>query len=383
MKKALFIDRDGTLIVEPQDTFQIDSLERLTYIPGVFKGLGLISEMLDYELVMISNQDGLGTDLYPQSAFDMVQEKLMETLHGEGIYFSEVLIDSSFEHEALPTRKPGTGLLTKYFDGSYDLKNSFVIGDRLTDLQLAKNIGCKGIFIGTELSREQISNANLEDYCQLITMSWIDIFYFLRKSERTASVVRKTNETEIDVGLSLDGSGIASINTGLGFFNHMLEQLCKHSGIDLSVKVIGDLHIDEHHTIEDTALALGTAIRQALGDKIGIERYGFDERKFSTDVLLPMDEALTRVALDFSGRPWLVWDADFQREKIGDMPTEMFMHFFKSFSDAALCNLNIKVEGQNEHHKIESIFKGLAKAIKMAASRQHLVRTLPSTKGLL
>lgn len=383
MKKALFIDRDGTLILEPQDTFQIDSLERLTYLPGVFKGLGLISEMLDYELVMVTNQDGLGTDLYPQSAFDMVQEKLMETLKGEGIHFSEVLIDTSFESEALPTRKPGIGLLSKYLDGSYDLKNSFVIGDRLTDLQLARNLGCKGIFIGPESGHVQIVNANLEDCCQFSTMSWVDIFYFLRKNERVASVLRKTNETEIEVRIALDGSGIASIKTGLGFFDHMLEQLCKHSGMDLSVKVIGDLHIDEHHTIEDTALALGTAIRQALGDKFGIERYGFDEGEFSAEVLLPMDEALTRVALDFSGRPWLVWDADFKREKIGDMPTEMFMHFFKSFSDAALCNLNIKVEGQNEHHKIESIFKSLAKAIKMAASRQYLVRTLPSTKGVL
>lgn len=383
MKKVLFIDRDGTLIVEPQDTFQIDKLETLSFIPGVFRGLGLISELLDYELVMVSNQDGLGSDYYPQASFDIVQEKLLETLSGEGIQFSEILIDKSFESEGLSTRKPGTGLLGRYMDGTYDLQNSFVIGDRLTDLELAQNLGCKGIFIGEDSKRELIQQSNLDVFCQLITVNWMEVFYFLRSIERTGFVQRKTTETDIDVRVALDGTGVAEIRTGLGFFDHMLEQLCKHSGMDLSISVKGDLHIDEHHTIEDTAIALGTAIRQALGDKLGIERYGFDVIKYSAEVLLPMDEAMAQVAVDFSGRPWLVWDAEFKREKIGDMPAEMFLHFFKSFSDAAMCNLNIKVEGQNEHHKIESIFKGLAKAIKMAVSRQHIIRTLPSTKGIL
>lgn len=383
MKKALFIDRDGTLIVEPPDTFQIDSLERLTFIPGVFRGLGLIADLLNYELVMVSNQDGLGTDSYPQASFDIVQQKLLEALEGEGIYFSEILIDKSFESEALSTRKPGTGLLGKYMDGTYDLNKSYVIGDRLSDLQLARNLGCKGICIGAESFNKQIEQSNLTNLCQLITMNWMDIFYFLRRKERTGNVIRKTSETEIEVNIALDGSGLAAISTGLGFFDHMLEQLCKHSGMDLAIKVKGDLHIDEHHTIEDTAIALGAAIRQALGDKLGIERFGFDEMKNQGEVLLPMDDAMSRVTIDFSGRPWLVWDAAFKREKIGDMPAEMFMHFFKSFSDAAMCNLNIKAEGQNEHHKIESVFKGLAKAIKMAISRQHIVRTLPSTKGIL
>lgn len=383
MKKALFIDRDGTLIVEPKDTFQIDNLETLTFIPGVFRGLGLIAELLDYELVMVSNQDGLGTDSYLPASFDMVQGKLLEALAGEGIHFSEIFIDKSFEYEGLNTRKPGTGMLGKYLNGSYDMRNSFVIGDRLTDLQLAGNLGCKGILMGEDFKSVQIQQSNLENFCQLITLNWMDIFHYLRRMERAAYVQRHTNETNVDVRVALDGSGNAEINTGLGFFDHMLDQLCRHSGMDLSITVAGDLHIDEHHTIEDTALALGAAIRQSMGDKLGMERYGFDELKYSSEVLLPMDDVLARVAVDFSGRPWLVWNVEFKREKIGDMPTEMFMHFFKSFSDAAMCNLNIQAAGENEHHKIESIFKGLARAIKMAVSRQHLIRTLPSTKGTI
>jgi len=363
MKKILFIDRDGTLIVEPPTDFQIDSLEKLEYLPGVFQNLAKIVQQTDFELVMITNQDGLGTDSFPEDAFWQVQNKMIKAFENEKIRFAEVLIDRSFEHEKLPTRKPGTAMLTHYLKGNYDLANSYVIGDRLTDVQLAKNLGCKAIFIG----EKQIENAELS------TNSWFEIAIFLVSQPRIAKVVRKTSETNILVELNLDGSGNAQIDTDLGFFNHMLDQIARHGNFDLKIKVTGDLHIDEHHTIEDTAIALGEAFYKALGSKKGIARYGF---------LLPMDDCLAQVALDFGGRPWLVWNAYFRREMIGDMPTEMFMHFFKSFADSAKCNLNINAEGENEHHKIESIFKAFAKALQMAVSKTNNY-SIPSTKGTL
>ena len=373
MRKALFIDRDGTLIVEPED-FVIDSLEKLSYLPGVFFYLGLIAKQLDYDLIMVTNQDGLGTDVFPEDTFWPAHTKMMEALINEGIQFKAVHIDPHFEEDGSDTRKPGTGMLKAYMDGSYDLEKSFVIGDRLTDIQLAKNLGAKGILISDSDKREAIQEQDLEGALGLVTHQWSDIYFFLKSMQRRALVHRKTNETDIRIELSLDGVGEAKVSTGLGFFDHMLEQIGRHSGVNLNVEVTGDLHIDEHHTIEDTALALGMAFREALGNKMGIERYGFT---------LPMDDCLASVALDFGGRPWLVWDAEFRREKIGDCPTEMFFHFFKSFTDAAACNLNIKVEGQNEHHKIESIFKAFAKAIKQAIKQDHLSHVLPSTKGLL
>jgi imidazoleglycerol-phosphate dehydratase / histidinol-phosphatase len=375
MKKVLFIDRDGTLIIEPPVTFQIDSLEKLEYYPFVFKYLGKIASELDYELVIVSNQDGLGTPANSWENFLPPHEKMLEAFKNEGIEFSEVLLDPTFEHENAPTRKPRTGMLTKYVqntEGVYDLKNSFVIGDRVTDVQLAKNLGCKGIYLNA--TDDKIKELSLENDCALTTTDWKAIYEFLKLSDRSASVRRTTKETDITIDLNLDGTGQSKMETGLGFFDHMLDQLARHSGSDLSVKVIGDLHIDEHHTIEDTALALGEAYYQALGSKLGIERYGF---------CLPMDDCLAQVALDFGGRAWLVWDAEFRREKIGDVPTEMFYHFFKSFSDASRCNLNIKVEGTNEHHKIEAIFKAFAKAIKMAIRRDANNMRLPSTKGVL
>ncbi|MDN4164829.1 bifunctional histidinol-phosphatase/imidazoleglycerol-phosphate dehydratase HisB [Cytophagales bacterium LB-30] len=365
MKKVLFIDRDGTLIVEPPIDFQVDSLEKLSFLPGVISYLRKIATETPYELVMVTNQDGLGTNSFPEDTFWPAHNKMLEILENEGIHFADIHIDRSFPHENLPTRKPGIAMLTNYFSEEYDLANSYVIGDRLTDVQLAQNLGAKAIFIG----KEPAEGASLN------TESWEGIYQFLRMPERRASVVRTTKETDIRIELNLDGTGQTHIHTGLGFFDHMLDQLGKHSGADLSIQVKGDLHIDEHHTIEDTALALGEAYLKALGDKKGIYRYGF---------LLPMDECLAQVAIDFGGRPWMVWDAEFKREKIGDMPTEMFFHFFKSFSDTAKCNLNIKVEGDNEHHKIESIFKAWARAIKMAVRRdpQELDK-LPSTKGIL
>ena len=375
MKKVLFIARDGTLIIEPPITFQIDSLGKLEYYPFVFKYLGKIASELDYELVIVSNQDGLGTPANALENFLPPHEKMLKAFENEGIHFADVLLDPTFEHENAPTRKPRTGMLTKYLEnteGVYDLKNSFVIGDRATDVQLAKNLGCKGIYLSDNDSK--IKELSLEDDCALITTDWKDIYEFLKLADRSASVRRTTKETDINISLNLDGTGKGEMETGLGFFDHMLDQLARHSGSDLSVKVVGDLHIDEHHTIEDTALALGEAYHQALGSKLGIERYGF---------CLPMDDCLAQVALDFGGRAWLVWDADFKREKIGDVPTEMFYHFFKSFSDAARCNLNIKVEGTNEHHKIEAIFKAFAKAIKMAIRRDSNNMQLPSTKGVL
>ena len=363
MKKILFLDRDGTLVIEPPIDYQLDSLEKLEFYPGVFQWLSRISYELDYELVMVTNQDGLGTDSFPEETFWPAQNKIIQAFKNEGIEFSEILIDKSFPEENAPTRKPGTGLLNKYIFGNYDLENSFVIGDRISDMKLAENLGCQGIFIGE----------NCKEKVVLSTKKWKDIYQYLKSKPRKSSVYRKTNETEISIELNLDGTGKNSISTGLGFFDHMLEQISKHAGIDLNINILGDLQVDEHHTVEDLALALGEAFFEALGNKKGIERYGF---------LLPMDDCLAQVAIDFGGRPWLVWEANFKREKIGEMPTEMFFHFFKSFSDTAKCNLNIKAEGQNEHHKIEAIFKAFAKSIKMAISKTNQF-SIPSTKGVL
>lgn len=371
MKKVLFIDRDGTLIVEPPDE-QIDSLEKLEYYPGVFTWLGRIARETDYELVMVTNQDGLGTSSFPEDRFWPAHEKMIATFKGEGIIFSKVFIDRSLPKDNLPTRKPGTGLLQEFFSEQYDLRNSYVIGDRLTDVQLAKNLGSKGILLNDGKLKPALSDQGLADCCPLITKDWEDIYKLLAKPDRKAVVHRKTKETDIRIMVNLDGEGISTVATGLGFFDHMLDQIAKHGNIDLEVAVNGDLHIDEHHTIEDTALALGEAILKALGTKRGIERYGF---------CLPMDDCLAQVAIDFGGRPWLVWEADFKREKIGEMPTEMFHHFFKSFTDTSKSNLNIKAEGSNEHHKIEAIFKAFAKSIKLAVRKEG--NALPSTKGTL
>ncbi len=373
MKKVLFIDRDGTIIVEPPIDFQIDSLEKLEFLPKSISNLRKIAEETDFEFSMVTNQDGLGTSSFPEDTFWPAHNKMVKTLAGENIHFANTHIDKSFPEDNLPTRKPGIGMLGAYFSDEYDLANSYVIGDRLTDVQLAVNLGAKAIFIADQLP-ENIS-PEMDAAISLVTNDWDAIYEHLKLPSRTAFVERNTKETQIKIELNLDGSGRSNIHTGLGFYDHMLDQLARHSGADLTIHVEGDLHIDEHHTIEDTALALGEAYRQAIGDKRGISRYGF---------LLPMDEALAQVAIDFSGRPWLVWDAEFKREKIGEMPTEMFYHFFKSFSDTSLCNLNIKSEGQNEHHKIESIFKGFAKAIKMALRRDlKALDFMPSTKGVL
>ena len=377
MKKVLFIDRDGTLILEPEDN-QVDALEKLVFFPGVFRNLYKIAQHLDYKLVIVTNQDGLGTTSFPEEDFLPPQEFMLKTFENEGIVFDEVVVDKTFAHENAPTRKPRTGLLEHYLDGSYDLAHSFVIGDRLTDVELAKNLGAKAIWINTqpELGVGHTSETlpSLSPWIALTTQSWDEIADFLFAPERKSSVKRKTKETDIEISLVLDGNGQSEIDTGIGFFDHMLDQLARHSGCDLKIHVNGDLHIDEHHTIEDTAIALGEAFLIALGNKRGIERYGFQ---------LPMDDCLASVSLDFGGRPWLVWDASFQREMIGGMPTEMFFHFFKSFADSAKMNLNIKAEGTNEHHKIESIFKCLAKAIKMAIYRNPLDQNLPTTKGIL
>lgn len=373
-KKVLFIDRDGTIIREPED-MQIDSYEKLSFLPGVLTHLGKIAQELDFEFALVTNQDGLGQDHFTEENFWGPQNKMMEIMEGEGIKFTGIHIDRTYAKDGAPTRKPSTGMLTQYFSDEYDLANSFVIGDRYTDVQLAKNLGAKGILIGRSSDTEDddlLDLGALKDSLALKTNYWKDIYDFLNHPPRIAQVKRTTKETDIDIIVNLDGTGKADMNTGLHFFDHMLDQLAKHSGADISIQVKGDLHIDEHHTIEDTAIALGEAFRKALGDKKGIERYGS---------LLPMDDALAQVALDFSGRAWLVWEAEFKREKIGDMPTEMFYHFFKSFSDAAACNLNIKIQGDNEHHKIEAIFKALAKSIKMAIKRTG--KELPSTKGVL
>lgn len=373
MKKVLFIDRDGTLIIEPPDE-QIDSLEKLEYYPGVFTWLGRIARETDFELVIVTNQDGLGTDSFPEDMFWPAHKRMITTFENEGIVFTKTFIDRSRPHEKLPTRKPGTGMLGEFLGEAYDLKNSFVIGDRLTDVQLAKNLGCKAVLLNLNHGNlgQELETAGLTAYCPLLTRSWEDIYHLVTTPKRTAAVSRKTRETDIKIEVNLDGQGKSTIATGLGFFDHMLDQLSKHGNVDLTVAVTGDLHIDEHHTIEDTALALGEAFLKALGDKRGIERYGF---------CLPMDDCLAQVAIDFGGRPWLVWEADFKREKIGEMPTEMFYHFFKSFTDTAKCNLNIKAEGTNEHHKIEAIFKAFAKAIRMSIRKEG--NQLPSTKGVL
>ena len=371
-RKVLFIDRDGTIIIEPPVTFQVDSVEQIEFLPAVIRNLFFIRTKLDFEWALVTNQDGLGTDVYPQENFDVVQAKFLQILKGEGIEFDKIFGETSFPEDHLPTRKPGTAMLTDYFSDSYDLAGSFVIGDRITDVELAKNLGCKAIFLSND--ENVLVDKGLTDYCELQTTSWDRVAEFLFAGERKVTVKRTTKETDILVELNLDGSGKCSISTGLKFFDHMLEQIGKHSGCDLTICVNGDLEVDEHHTIEDTALALGEAFAKALGDKRGIERYGF---------CLPMDDSLCSVALDFGGRPWLVYDATFKREYVGDLPTEMILHFFKSLSDAARMNLNIKAEGDNEHHKIEGIFKALAKSIKMAVKRDIYQYELPSTKGVL
>lgn len=371
-RKVLFIDRDGTIIVEPAVTFQVDRVDQIEFLPAVIRNLYFIRKKLDFEFALVTNQDGLGTDVYPQENFDAVQAKFLQILKGEGVEFDKIFIDTSFPEDKLPTRKPGVGMLGEYFTDQYDLPGSFVIGDRTTDVELAKNLGCKAIFISDD--ENVLSEKGLQEFCALQTTSWERIAEFLFAGERKATVQRTTKETDIFIELNLDGSGKCNINTGLKFFDHMLDQIGKHSGSDLIIRVNGDLEVDEHHTIEDTAIALGEAFAKALGDKRGIERYGF---------YLPMDDCLCSVALDFGGRPWLVYDAEFKREYVGDLPTEMLLHFFKSFSDAARMNLNIKAEGDNEHHKIEGIFKALAKSIKMAVKRDIYQYQLPSTKGVL
>ncbi|MDR2626859.1 MAG: bifunctional histidinol-phosphatase/imidazoleglycerol-phosphate dehydratase HisB [Dysgonamonadaceae bacterium] len=372
-KRALFIDRDGTLVIEPPVDYQLDSLEKLEFYPKVFRNLYFIRKHLDFELVIVSNQDGLGTASFPEDTFWPVQQKIIRAFENEGVTFDDILIDRSLPEENLPTRKPGTGMLGKYLSGEYDLANSYVIGDRITDVVLAKKLGSKAIWLyDGDDSDEYLQEHQLETV--LNTTDWDKITALLFAGERTASLQRTTKETNIRIHMNLDGAGKTDISTGLHFFDHLLEQIGKHSGTDLTLHVKGDLEVDEHHTIEDTAIALGECLYKALGDKRGIERYGF---------VLPMDDNLCSVALDFGGRSWLVWDVNFKREKIGDVPTEMFLHFFKSLSDAAKMNLNIRAEGDNEHHKIEGIFKALAKAVKMAVQRNIYKYELPSTKGVL
>ncbi|WP_417198074.1 bifunctional histidinol-phosphatase/imidazoleglycerol-phosphate dehydratase HisB [Bizionia sp.] len=377
MKKVLFIDRDGTLIKEPADE-QIDSFEKLVFYPKVFTYLSKIAKELDFEIVMITNQDGLGTDVYPENTFWPVHNFVLQSFENEGVVFEEQFIDRTFAKDNAPTRKPNTGLLTKYFSEDYDLENSFVIGDRLTDVELAKNLGSKGIFINdnTNLGTDEITvkREALDEFIALESNDWEEIYKFLKAKERTGIIERNTNETKIKIDLNLDGTGQSNIETGIAFFDHMLDQIARHGQLDLNIKVDGDLEVDEHHTIEDTAIALGEVFATTLGNKLGIERYGFS---------LPMDDCFAQAAIDFGGRNWLVWEADFKREMIGKMPTEMFFHFFKSFTDGAKCNLNIKAEGTNEHHKIEAIFKAFAKAIKMAVKRDVEKMILPSTKGML
>ena len=377
MKNVLFIDRDGTLIKEPEDN-QIDAFEKLEFYPEVFSYLKKIATELDYELVLVTNQDGLGTVSHPEEHFWPVHNFMIKCFENEGIVFADEHIDRTFADDNAPTRKPRTGLLTSYFSDDYDLKNSFVIGDRLTDVELAKNLGAKGIYINdqTFLGTNEVSDTKeaLAPYIGLETNSWSEIYEFLKLSNRSGNISRKTNETDISIALNLDGTGKSNIDTGLAFFDHMLDQIARHGQMDLDIKVSGDLEVDEHHTIEDTAIALGTLFNKTLGNKLGIERYGF---------CLPMDDCLAQVAIDFGGRNWLVWEAEFKREYIGKMPTEMFMHFFKSFTDGAKCNLNIQANGTNEHHKIEAIFKAFAKSIKMAVKRDVHKMILPSTKGML
>ncbi|KQC29158.1 bifunctional histidinol-phosphatase/imidazoleglycerol-phosphate dehydratase HisB [Flagellimonas eckloniae] len=376
-KKVLFIDRDGTIIKETVDE-QIDAFDKMIFYPKAFTYLGKIAKELDYELVMITNQDGLGTAVFPEETFWPVHNFILKSFENEGVVFDKIFIDRTFPKDNADTRKPGIGLLTEYFTEEYDLKNSFVLGDRLTDMELAKNLGAKGVFINdeTNLGTDEITvkRGELDDFIALENNDWEKIYEFLKLESRVSEISRKTNETDIKIKLNLDGTGKSNIDTGLSFFDHMLDQLARHGQMDLEIKVDGDLEVDEHHTIEDTAIALGELFSTVLGNKLGIERYGF---------CLPMDDCLAQVAIDFGGRNWLVWDADFKREKVGDMPTEMFMHFFKSFSDGAKANLNIKAEGTNEHHKIEAIFKAFAKSIKMAVKRDVEKMVLPSTKGVL
>ena len=379
MKRILFIDRDGTLINEAPPTYQLDSFDKLTFYPNMFEYMGRIARELDYELVMVTNQDGLGTDAFPEDTFWPLHNLVMKSLEGEGIHFSAVHIDRTFPHDNAPTRKPATGMLTQYLNNpAYDLANSYVIGDRITDVQLAKNLGCKAIWLNQDpnLGAGEVNDkaAELRPVIALESTHWSVIYEYLKLGLRKVVHERNTNETQIKIELNVDGSGKAAIYTGLGFFDHMLDQIARHGKMDLTIRANGDLHIDEHHTIEDTGIALGEAFAQALADKRGMERYGF---------ALPMDEADAKVVIDFGGRNWIVWNAEFKRERIGEMPTEMFFHFFKSFSDAARCNLNIECHGDNEHHKIEAIFKAFAKAIRMAVKRDPLSNYLPSTKGVL
>ena len=372
-KKVLFIDRDGTIVIEPPVDYQLDAFEKLEFYPKAIRNLYFIRQKLDFEFAMVTNQDGLGTPSFPEDTFWPVHNLVLNTLRNEGVTFDEIFIDRSFPEDNAPTRKPRTGMLTRYLNNEdYDLAGSFVIGDRATDVELANNLGCKAILLQDD--KECLKEKNLEDVCALATTDWDRVAEFLFAGERTAEVQRTTKETDIRIRLNLDGNGTCHISTGLGFFDHMLEQIGKHGGIDLDITVKGDLEVDEHHTIEDTAIALGECIYQALGSKRGIERYGF---------CLPMDDCLCQVSLDFGSRAWLVWDAEFHREKIGDMPTEMFLHFFKSLSDSARMNLNIKAEGQNEHHKIEGIFKALARSIKMAVRRDIYHYEVPSSKGCI
>ena len=374
MKKVLFIDRDGTLALEPEN-YQLDALEKLVFYPGVFQYLGRIAKEQDYALVMVTNQDGLGTDSFPEDTFWPTHDFIMTALKNEGINFSEVLIDKSLPADNAPTRKPKTGMLSAYLDNAdYDLENSFVIGDRVTDMELAANLGAKGILLQNDARMAASIPDALADTIALKTTAWSEVYTLLKAGGRRVSHERKTKETAIEIDLNLDGTGESSIDTGIAFFDHMLDQLARHGGVDLKLTTKGDLEIDEHHTIEDTAIALGEAFGKALGDKLGIERYGF---------CLPMDDCLAQVSLDFGGRAWLMWNAKFKRELIGKMPTEMFFHFFKSFADGAKANLNIKAEGHNEHHKIEAIFKAFAKAIRAAIKRDAEKLVLPSTKGQL
>lgn len=378
MKKVLFIDRDGTIVLEPEN-YQLDALEKVEFYPKAFQYLAKIANELDYELAMVTNQDGLGTNSFPEDTFWPTQNFILKAFENEGVLFDEIFIDRSFPEDNAPTRKPRTGMLTKYINNpDYDLANSFVLGDRLTDVELAKNLGAKAIFINDNdgIGSNEISSKReeLDETIILQTMSWKAIYEFLKLEARSASITRKTNETDIFIDLNLDGTGKSKIETGIAFFDHMLDQISRHGQMDLEILVKGDLEVDEHHTIEDTAIALGEVFAKALGNKLGIERYGF---------CLPMDDCLAQVAIDFGGRNWLVWETEFKREMVGKMPTEMFFHFFKSFSDGAKANINIKAEGTNEHHKIEAIFKAFAKAIKVAVKRDTEKMILPSTKGML
>jgi len=375
-KRVIFLDRDGTLIVEPPVDYQVDTLEKLEFIPGVFRNLFKLRAFTEFELVLVSNQDGLGTAAYPREAFDLVQDKFLTAFRNEDVTFDAVHIDPSMPEESSPNRKPGTGMLVRYLDQGYDLSGSYVIGDRVSDIELAANLGSKGILFAPPggAAEKEMKEKGLADACVLVSDRWDEVYRFIRAAERSSKRTRRTKETEISVSLSLEGEGNTSIETGLGFFDHMLEQLGKHGGLDLEIRAVGDLHVDEHHTIEDTAITLGEAFREALGDKRGIGRYGF---------VLPMDDAKVTVAMDLGGRPWTEWDVEFKRERIGDVPTEMFFHFFKSFSDGAMCNLNIRAEGNNDHHKAEAIFKGFARAIRAAVKQDPESNALPSTKGIL